>query len=131
MKRRTFLQSSVVGTAGIALAGCLGSSGDDIQISSIEIVNSEVETHSVDITVQFDDDTVAEESFTLDSDESEIIDDDLPDDPGEYEIDVDVDDDDIESLNTIPTEATDDECVEVEFQIRAGSVLQEFEGIEC
>lgn len=133
MKRRDILHSAVVGTAGIALAGCLGGSdGDSIQIGSIAVLNSDSRAHTVDIDVRLDGDSVVQETYELEAGEAaEPIDDALPDDSGTYEIEADPADIDGETFN--PGTLTDRDCIPLEIEILGGDlgVVQQPVDEEC
>lgn len=125
MNRRIFLQTVAAGAGGLGLAGCLGSGGNPIQIASIEIVNSNGQTHSLDVEVMFDGDVVVDERFELEDGETTApIDDSLPDDEGRYEITVTPDT--VTGSTFVPGEQTEVNCGSLRIELLRDEVLQQF-----
>ncbi len=125
MNRRTFLQTLTVGAGGLGVAGCLGSGGNPIQIASIEIVNSNGRTHSLDIEVLFDGDVVVDERFELaDGETTDPIEDSLPEKEGEYEITVTPDT--FTGSTFVPGKQTEVDCGSLRIELLRDQVLQNF-----
>jgi len=125
MNRRIFLRTVTVGAGGLGLAGCLGSGGNPIQIASIEIVNSNGQTHSLDTEVIFDGDVIVDERFELaDGEATEPIEDSLPEEEGRYEITVTPDT--IPGSTFVPGEQTEVDCGSLRIELLGDQVLQNF-----
>lgn len=119
MKRRTFLQSAVVGTASVGLAGCLGSSGETIQLAYVNVINTDENPNTVTLEILFDGETIVDETYgDLASDAEESVSSELPDDDGEYEITVDLPERDVETFVSRPAEGTGAECLGLRISIR-------------
>lgn len=128
MNRRTFLQSVVGGAGAVGLAGCLGSGGQPIQLSTIDLVNSNGQPHSIALEVVFDGDSIVDETYELTDGESiDRINSDLPDREGKYEITVEPDAEDIEGNTFVPGEQTEADCGALTIELLRNQVLQSFE----
>ncbi len=123
MQRRRFLHSTVIGATGAALGGCLGLGGDDssnsIQIADVELINSDSQTHTADIRIQRDQNTVHEDSYELESGGSTTIDN-LSEDAGEYSIRVELQDSDADVFDESQSELTEADCISVDIEILGG-----------
>ena len=125
MNRRTFLQTVTVGAGGLGLAGCLGSGGEPIQIASIEIVNSNGQTHSLALDVVFDGDVVVNERLELaDGETTDPIERTLPEEEGRYEITADPET--LDASTFVPGEQTEADCGSLRIELLRDQVLQRF-----
>jgi hypothetical protein len=123
MKRRTFLRSAAVGGTGVALGGCLGFGGDggsSVEISSIELLNSDTQAHTADVTVEESGDTVHDDSYDLEADGGSTTIEDIPEDSGDYLIRVELQDSDAEVFEQSPAELTEADCISHEIEILSG-----------
>jgi hypothetical protein len=123
MKRRTFLRSAAVGGTGVALGGCLGFGGDggnSVEINSIEVLNSDSQTHTADVTVEESGDTVHDDSYDLEADGGSTTISDLPDGSGDYLVRVELQDSEAEVFEESPAELTEADCISQKIEILSG-----------
>jgi hypothetical protein len=113
----------VVGGTGLALGGCLGLGGDggnSVEISDIDLINSAEQAQTADVTVEQGGDTVHDDTYELDVDQSITIDD-LPEDSGEYLVRVELQDSDAEVFEQSPSGLTEADCISLDIEIFAGN----------
>lgn len=126
MKRRTYLRSTVVGATGVALAGCIGGSDPEIEITQVALSNSDGQERTVELEIEFDGDTIHDGSHDLsasegpDDDGGSAVVDDLPDEEGEYEIEATLAGGDLDAHTSTPAEDTEADCLAIEIEVLPG-----------
>jgi len=111
MNRRTFVRSSAVAGVLPLFSGCSGvleSSGNNVHLTEVVVANAHRERHGVNLRLSYNDDLVLNNEYELPAREgdvapSAVIDDQLPNDSGEYVLTGWVDDEGTKSTVNVGT----------------------------
>lgn len=122
MRRRDFVTTGALGFGSSLVAGCADRGPDPVVVRRIILGNFDhFETREVAVRVEYDGETIHDDVHEVPVAEGQrlgsVILDDLPEDPGEYRIRVDVVDDELGATNLNPSEMARDNCADVQVTV--------------